>query len=316
MLTLVLIIVTLLIPTLVQSQPLLDYEPVSDPLELPAGMNFGEVAGIAIAGDDHIFVAHRGPRALLEFDHQGRFVRAIGEGLFRLIHSVRIDAEGNIWVADLGAHLVLKFDRDGRVRMVLGKLGVAGEWAVEKLERDGMTGWADPATMAIFNQPTDIGFSPHGEIYVTDGYSSNARIIRFDRNGRFVAAWGNKGTASGEFNLPHAVVVDNGGLVYVADRENRRIQIFDDENRFIREWTHVGYPYGLFLTADQVLYMTDARAERVVKLNLEGDILGVLGEPGKASGQFGWAHGIIVDSRGAFYVTELLNWRVQKFVPR
>jgi DNA-binding beta-propeller fold protein YncE len=277
--------------------PRLAYQPVAHFLELPIGGNFGEAAGVAINSRGHLFIFHRGPSPLMEFDANGCFVRSIGEGLFTRPHGLRIDREDNIWTTDVGSHLVLKFNSEGRVLLVLGRQGVAGE------------------SDALFNQPSDVAFSPMGEIFVTDGYG-NSRVVKFDKEGNFLKAWGRKGTAPGEFDLPHTIAIDARGRVYVGDRENQRVQIFDGYGNFVQEWRHVGHPWGLFITPEQVLYLADGRANRVLQLDLNGNILGVLGGPGKAPGQFAYAHGIAVGASNEIYIAEILNWRVQKFVSR
>lgn len=275
--------------------PDLGYRAVPDPLKLPAGANFGEVPSVALDARGHIYVFHRGPRALMEFDAAGNFLHSIGEGLFTRPHGLRIDPDGNIWTTDVGSHLVLKLNREGRVMMVFGRQNSPGE------------------TDSQFNQPADVAFGRRGEIYVADGYG-NSRIVKFDREGRFLKAWGTKGAAPGQFNLPHAVVVDANGQVIVADRENARIQIFDADGNFLKEWTHVGQPWGLALSRDGLLYVAAGRDNRVLVLDLDGKIQGGFGERGKLPGQFGWPHGIAVGPVGEIYVSEILNWRVQKFV--
>src|SRR5712692_1253938 len=277
--------------------PELPYKPVPDFFQLPPGANFGEVPSVAVNSKGHIFVFHRGAQPLMEFDPGGKFIRSLGDDLFTRPHGLRVDRDDNLWITDIGSHLVLKLSPAGRVLMVFGRKGSAGE-----SERQ-------------FNQPSDVGFGPAGEIYVTDGYG-NSRVVKFDRSGRFVKAWGTKGSAPGQFNLPHAVVVDTKGLVYVADRENKRIQIFDADGNFIREWTQAGSPWGLAFGSNQTLYIASGREERVLKLDLSGKILGVFGEPGKGSGQFGFAHGIAVGPGEEIYVAEILNWRVQKLVKK
>lgn len=297
------------------SVPELEYEPAPDFLRLPFGMNFGEVAGVAVNSKGHIFVFHRGNHPLMEFDRDGKFVRHLGEGLFQNAHGLRIDKDDNIWTTDLATHLVLKLSPDGKVMMVLGKQGMAGEWLGTTLENMGYGGWSAPSTMPLFNQPSDVAFGADGSVFISDGYG-NSRVMKFDGEGKFLTSWGVKGNKKGEFNLPHGIAVDSKGRVYVADRENKRIQIFDAEGAHLATWDHVGYPYGLVISPDQKLFVTDARAERVIELDLEGKILGFLGKPGKSTGQFGWAHGIAVGPANELYVTEVLNWRVQKFVPK
>lgn len=275
----------------------LPYKVVPGWPELPAGWNLGETASVDTDSRGHVYVFNRGPHALLEFDPAGKFVREIGEGLFVSAHSVRIDAQENIWTVDVDGHVVLKLNPQGRVQLVLG-------WK----NRPG-------TNESSFNRPTDVAFASNGDIFVSDGYV-NSRVMKFSKEGRFLKTWGKKGTGPGEFNLPHAVIVDSRGRVYVGDRENRRIQIFDTDGNFIREWTHLGSPWGLHITPDQTIYMADGYANRVLKLDLEGNVLGTLGSPGKLPGQFAYAHHLAVGKSEEVYVAEILNWRVQKFVRR
>jgi DNA-binding beta-propeller fold protein YncE len=200
-------------------------------------------------------------------------------------------------LVDDGGHLVVQLDEQGRVRLVLGRKNTPGE------------------TEMNFNRPTDVAFAPNGDIYVADGYG-NSRVMRFDREGRFISAWGKKGTKPGEFNLPHAVAVDRKGRVYVGDRENFRMQLFSAEGKFLEEWTHVGSPWGLAMTERDELFLCDGHANRVVKLTLEGKVKGTFGVPGRTAGRLVFAHHLAVDAEGAVYVAEIKNWRVQKFVLR
>lgn len=276
------------------NSPDLGYQVVPDWPQLPSGWNFGEVAGVDVDSRGHVYVFHRGPHPLIEFESNGKFVRSWLEGMVTRAHTVRIDHEQNIWAIDVGAHLVLKMNPQGRVAMVLGRQGVAG------------------AGQNNFNQPTDVAVAPNGDFYVSDGYG-NSRMVKFSREGNYLLEWGRKGSAQGEFNLPHAVVLDARGRVYVADRENRRIQIFDPQGKFLAEWTHVGSISGLKITSDQRLVA--AGGARVLLLDLEGKILGSLAASGRLPGQLSSAHGVTVAAAGEIYVAEL-NWRAQKFVKK
>lgn len=264
--------------------------------ELPQGWNFGETAGVAVDAGQNVYVFHRGPHPLLQFDRGGRFRRSLLEGLIASAHAVRIDAEGFIWVVDVGSHTVLKVHPSGRIAMVLGRRGTPG---------------ADEAT---FNQPTDVAVAPDGDIYVTDGYG-NSRVVRFSREGRFLSQWGSKGGGPGEFNLPHAVVLDREGRLYVADRENGRIQVFTREGAFLKQWADWGSPWGLVLTPDQDILVADGKNNRIIKVSREGRRLGAYGQPGKLPGEFSLAHAIALGEGGEIYVAEISNWRVQKLVP-
>lgn len=300
------------IPAFSQSAkpPDLGYKPVPDFLVPPAGANFGEVSGIALNSKGHIFVFNRSSKPLIEFDGNGKFVRTLGDGIFKSPHGLRIDSNDNIWITDVGLNIVLKLSPEGRVLMVLGRSGKAGEFLTQSYSSTDLNYDAP-----LFNQPTDVAFDSAGDIFVTDGYG-NSRIVKFDKNGKFIKTWGRKGNAPGEFNLPHSIAFDSKDLMYVADRENNRIQIFDAEGKFIKEWTHAGDPWAIVITPDQFLYVADGKNERVLKMNLNGEILGALGEPGKSVGQFDFAHSLAVSSNGEIYVGEVLNWRVQKFVKK
>ena len=275
----------------------LAYQVDPDWPQLPAGRNFSETAGIAVDAKENVYVFHRGEDPILVFDKNGKYLRSMAKGMFSRPHGVHIDNEGNVWAVDDGSHVVVKMDSTGRVRMVLGRLGDPAE----KPDR--------------FNRPTDIAMAPNGDFYVSDGYG-NSRVVKFSKEGKFLKAWGKKGVGESEFNIPHTVTVDKEGLVYVGDRENFRIQVFDGDGNFLRQWNHVGSPWGLDITEDQKLFMTDGHNNRVVKLDLDGGILGVLGEFGKLPGRFNFCHHIAAGASGAFYTSEILNWRAQKFVPR
>lgn len=270
----------------------LGYRVVPEWPELPAEWNFGEVAGVAADSRGHVYVFHRGPHPIMEFESDGKFVRAWGDGMITRSHTVRVDREDNLWVIDVGGHIVLKMNPRGRVIMQLGRQNVAG------------------VGRGNFNQPTDVAFTPNGDFYVSDGYG-NSRVVKFSREGRYLFEWGKKGTGEGEFNLPHAVALDARGRVYVSDRSNNRIQIFDGDGKFLAQWANIDSFSGLQMTPDQRLWA--AGGSEVVLLNLEGQKLGRLAPEGRLPGQVEGAHGIALSNAGEIYVAEL-NWRVQKFV--
>ena len=263
---------------------------------LPAGWTLEETPGVAVDAREHVFVFHRGKHSLIEFDNAGNVVRTWGDGVFVRPHGLRFDNEGNLWAADDLGHIVVKMDALGRVRMVLGRKNTKGE------------------TNDTFNRPTDLAFTPSGDFYVADGYG-NSRVVKFNKEGKFIRAWGKKGSGEGEFNLPHAVAVDNQGRVYVGDRENHRMQIFDGDGKFLAQWKHVGSPWGIVITEDQSIYMCDGHNNRILRLNTKGEILGVLGAPGKLPGQLDFSHHMAIGPSGSIYVAEIKNWRVQKFIP-
>jgi DNA-binding beta-propeller fold protein YncE len=273
----------------------LDYELVPEFFQLPPGENFVESAGIAVNSRGHIYVFHRGKHPLMEFDATGGFIRSIADDLFVSAHAVRVDASDNIWTADVGSHVVLKLSPEGRVLLALGRMRIPGD------------------DVAHFNQPTDVAFDRAGNIYVTDGYG-NSRVLKFDKYGNFLTGWGMKGSAPGQFDLPHTIAID-GDLVYVGDRENARIQIFDTNGRFLKEWRDVGHPFGLFVTPDHAIYMSDAIAGRILKLSTEGGIIGIYGEHGRGPGRLGDPHQLTVGKDGSIFTANVVNWRPQKFRP-
>lgn len=203
-----------------QSVPELPYRVVSDFFRFPRGMVQGESAGVAVNSKGHIYLFQRTKPMLTEYDEKGDFVQSLGEGLFAHPHGLRIDRDDNLWTTDDGNNLVLKLSPTGSVLLVLGRINTAAE-----------AEW-------LFNKPADVAFANNGDIYVADGYG-NSRVVKFDRDGNYIKAWGKYGTAPGEFNLPHTVAVDQEGRVYVGDRENQRIQIFDGDGNFLKQWTGI-----------------------------------------------------------------------------
>ncbi|QHN03277.1 6-bladed beta-propeller [Granulicella sp. WH15] len=276
--------------------PELPYRATANFFQTPLSVVAGEVSAVSLNSKGHIFVFQRGKPDLLEYDEAGKYLRSIGEGLFTVPHGLRFDADDNIWVTDTGSHIVLKLDHDGRVLMVLGRknVGAEGDW--------------------LFNKPADVAFGKNGEFFVADGYG-NSRIMKFDRNGKFLKQWGSFGEQPGQFQLPHSIVIDKQWRIYVADREGGRIQIFDYDGKFLKEWDGIGYPYGLFITPDQHIWMSDGGLDRVVEFDPEGRIVGAVGEPGHGLGQFVWPHFLAVGPDRKIYVADVLNWRVDVFVP-
>ena len=275
--------------------PKLNYEAVSDFFQLPTVEHFVEVAGVAVNSKGHIYVFHRGKHPLMEFDSSGKFLRSIADDLFVSAHKVRIDPEDNILTTDVGAHMVLKLSPDGRVLLSLGRMRMPGDDVLH------------------FNQPTDVAFDHEGNIYVADG-EGNSRVLKFNKFGNVLLGWGMKGSGPGQFDLPHSIAID-GDLVYVGDRENARIQIFDLDGRYLREWK-VGHPFGLFITPDHFIYMSDAIAGRILKINRDGKPVGVLDGPPPDKGRHFDPHSIAVGKDNSIFTAEVLAWRAQKLRPK
>jgi DNA-binding beta-propeller fold protein YncE len=273
------------------------YQPVPNWPQLPKGFQFGLTTAVATDKDDNLFVFHRGKQPIIVFDKEGKFLRSWGDGTVRTAHGLRIDHEGNVWTTDLSTHQVIKYDPTGKVLLTLGVRNKKGN------------------TKERFNQPADVAVSAAGDIYVADGYG-NSRVVKFSKEGKYLKEWGKKGKAPGEFNLVHAIFLDGKGKVFVGDRENDRVQVFDTDGKFLEQWRDIGAPYGLFLQNGQRMLVADGRGDVVRIMDLSGKVLTRFGMKGVAAGQFQMPHGICADSRGVIYVTEGDGERVQKFVAR
>jgi NHL repeat len=214
----------LLIP---QNAPELDYLPVANPVTLPSGVMPGSPASVAFDSKGHMFVFYRGAQPLIEFEADGKFIRGVGDGLsFTRAHGMRIDSEDNIWVTDVGAHLVMKLNPQGQVLLTLGTKGEAGDWN-------------EAAQARHLNEPNDLAIGRNGDIFVVQGHTpgrGDPRVLKFDSKGNFVKSWGGKGTEPGKFDVAHGIAIDSKGLLWVADRENQRIQIFDQDGKFVRQF--------------------------------------------------------------------------------
>ncbi|HVZ22140.1 MAG TPA: peptidyl-alpha-hydroxyglycine alpha-amidating lyase family protein [Vicinamibacterales bacterium] len=292
----------LLVP---QQAPPLDYVPVPDAFHVPDGTTMGAPAAVAFEKNGRLLVLTRGKQAFFEFEPDGRFVRTFGEGLFTRAHGLRIDRDGNIWATDVGGHTVMKFAPDGTLLMTLGTKGEAGAW--------------DEATGSHrLNQPNDVAIGDNGDIFVAEGHlpqGGDPRVLKFDRTGKFLMTWGGKGTEPGKFAVAHSIAIGPGNLLWVADRENQRIQVFDQDGHFVRQMKYAGLPCSLDIGRDAV-FMTNGFAAQVLRLDLDGKVLAAMGKPGKGPGEFGEAHMIAVGPDRALYVADSVNATLQKFVPK
>src|SRR6476646_4124281 len=280
----------LLVP---QEAPLLDYVAVANPLPVPDAAAMGASSDVAFDSKGHLYVLSRGTQPLTEFDENGIFIRAFGEGLFTRSHGIRIDKEGNIWATDVGAHTVMKLSHDGQVLLTLGTKGKAGEWN-------------EAAGSRLFNEPNDIVIGANGDLFITQGHTpgagrggvaQNPGVLKFDKSGKFIKFWGGKGTEPGKFEVAHGIAIDAKGLLWVTDRENQRIQIFDQDGKYIREIKYAGLPCSLDI-GKEYIYMVNGFAGQVLKLDLDGKVLAAVGKPGNGVGEFGEAHFIAVSPKG------------------
>jgi streptogramin lyase len=331
--------------------PEIPFESVPNFLKLPADLYLGEAAGVAVNSKGHVFVFSRGNSTgpayaataaqLLEFGPDGKYIREIGKNLYAwsFAHAVRLDRDDNIWAVDKGSDMMIEFNPDGRVAMVFGRKKEASD--------EGAEAWKHPrpplpAVDGQFRQPTDVAWDPQGNIFFSDGYI-NSRVAKYDKNGRWVKSWGTPGSGPSQFSTPHSIAADAQGNIYVADRGNRRIQVFDADGAFLREmkinvpvppdaqpWMGAkpaqgegqpgtmqsGAPWAICITPGptQYLYSSDAFPGRVYKMTLDGKVVGVLGSSGRQLKEFGWIHEIACPSENTIFVAELLNWRVQKLI--
>lgn len=240
---------------------------------------------------------------LVVVDRNGRPIEEWSQwnSLFRVPHRITMDPydpERHVWLVDRGSQQIFKFTNDGkRLVMTLGEKDVAG------------------SDDRHFGRPTDIAFLPDGTFFVSDGYD-NARVVKFDKNGKYLTAWGIKGTGPGQFDLPHCIAVDAQRRVYVADRSNHRIQIFDENGAFLDEWRNIPQPHHLMITRDQFLWLSDGTTSRIAKYDLNGKLQTYWGTQGTSPGYMNQPHAFSVDSEGNLYIANGLNHRVEKFTPK
>ncbi len=207
------------------------------------------------------------------------------------------DAERHVWLIDDGAHMVYKFTNDGELLMSLGEFRVSGN------------------DESHFGRPTDIAFLPNGDFFVSDGYT-NTRIVKFNKDGEYLLAWGEPGTGPSQFNTVHGIAVDNRNRVYVADRANARVQIFDENGQYLDEWNDITFPYYLYMSGDQHLWVADGVTNKILKYDLDGQLQSSWGTFGTMPGGMWGPHQFSVDDENNFYVADVHVGRLQKFAPK
>jgi len=320
--------------------PEINFDSVTNALQLPAGVYLGEVGGVATNSRGEIFVytrtghptitigtsrpfAHGGSK-LFQFDRSGKYVREIGKDTygFMVASQVRVDPSDNIWVVDEMTNMVMKFDPQGHVAMLLGRKAenVNVPAGGGRGGRGGATGAGQPTD--LFDRPTDVAWDSAGNIFVADGMG-NARVAKFDKAGKFVKSWGKRGNGQGEFANVRSIAVDAQGNVYAADGGNQRVQVFDNDGNFKTAFSNLGNPQAICLTkgANPMLYVSNSnpmndidRDGEIYKMKLDGTLIGKFGKAGKLPKEFGTVNAIDCRDANTLYVGELGNLRVQKLV--
>lgn len=283
------------------------YEVIVDWAKLPQGWSFHEVADVAVDSEDRVYVFNRGEHPMIVFDRDGNFLASWGEGLFKRPHGLTIGPDNTLYSVDDVGHIIRKFTPEGHELMTLGTPGKSSPF------QSGLP----------FNLPTKVALHPEtGDIYVADGYG-NSRVHKYSPDGKLLLSWGQPGSDPGEFNLVHSVCTDNHGYVYVADRENHRVQVFDSNGTYMTQWNNLHRPCGLHIAGngEQVCYVGELApalpinkdypnlGPRISIYNLEGKRIARLGDirPGDEPDQFWAPHGIAVDSRGDLYIGDV-SW--------
>ena len=324
--------------------PEISFDSTISLLKLPPNLYLGEAAGVATTSKGNIlvytrtggedgtmggsrFFTHGGSR-LFEFDPSGKYLREIGVGIYGFLfaQSVRVDAQDNIWTVDRGANVVIKFDPSGRFVMAFGRKPESVNPAPSGAGTGRGGGRGVPGQGVAgdnFNRPTDVAWDAAGDIFVSDAYT-NARVVKLDKNGKFVKTWGSKGSGPGQFDMPNSIAVDAQGNVYVADLGNRRIQVFDNDGNFKSQIGEIGSPWAICISSSsqqnshQYLYSSNSNPPdsmdngEIYKLELDGKVLGKFGAAGKLTKQFGTVNELDCRNPNVLYAGELTNWRVQK----
>ncbi len=286
----------------------------------PTDVVWGAMSSAAVDGTGNIWTLNRGTIPVQIYRPDGVLVRMWGQGgTFRNPHQIRFDKEGHVWVVDNGYHTVTKFSPQGEVLMTLGTKNEPGE------------------DNSHFNQPTDVTVTPSGDVFVSDGYV-NSRVVHYDKNGKFVKTWGRLGTGPGEFSLPHGIASDSRGRLYVVDRNNARVQVFDASGRYVTEWRNIITPWAIAITSKDEIYVVGstpsqwwevpsdsvqmngvpAKDQIVVKFDTDGRVQQLWAFPAGAGadaqpGELNWVHGVAVDPKGDLYLADIRGKRAQKF---
>ena len=310
---------------LAENVPELPMEPVEDFFRMPEGIYLGEGIGIATNSQGHVFIYTRsGDTRLFEFDADGNYIREIGAGLygFEMAHKVRVDKQDNIWAVDEGSNLVIKFNPQGRVEMVLGRRPDPSVGVIESFSGPG------PDERYLFARPTDVTWDQDGNIFVSDGYF-NHRVVKYSSDGIYMGqvGTGQRGSGPDEFSTPHTIASDDRGNIYVGDRGNARVKVYDSDLRLLRMYENVGNPWEICVSEGphQYLFVSNSNPDsnpaaswditgEVYKMELDGTIIGRFGRAGKEPGEFQTIHGLDCRDPNELYTAEISAWRAQKIL--
>ena len=281
------------------------YEPVENWAKVPEGWSFLDACGLSVDAQDRVYVLSRSDRPITVFDREGNLLHFFGQGFFKRAHNSCSSPSGTVFCTDFERHIVAEFSRDGELLRVLGTPDKPSDTGYRMLENsmaslETITHGGPP-----FNRPTGVDVAPWGEIYVSDGYG-NARVHRFAADGTLLQSWGEPGRGPGEFRLPHSVRIDNQERVWVADRENHRIQVFDKKGTFLEQYTGFSRPTDMAFDKEGTVFISELN-QRVTVMNVNGELLAQWGTPGEdtSTSFFANPHAIAIDSRGDLYVGEV-----------
>ena len=286
--------------------------------QLPSGYVHRDVAGVAVDGDDRVYLICRGDHPIIAYDQKGNFIRSWGEGQFTYrTHGITVAPDGTLFCTDDGNHTIRRFTPEGKLLLTLGIMNTPSDTGYDGKDYMTITKPAGP-----FNRPTNIAVGPRGHLYVSDGYG-NCRVHRFSPSGVLERSWGVPGTGPGQFYLPHGIAVAADGRVFVCDRESDRIQIFSPDGEYLAEWTDTQRPTHLVFDGEGRAYVSElwwhpgdisrrhgptreAKPARLSVFDREGRVIARWGTPdATAAGSFAAPHGLAVDSRGDIYVSEV-----------
>jgi peptidylamidoglycolate lyase len=269
------------------------------------------VPGVAVDDQDRIWCVERTDVPVQVYSAEGELLHSWGKDHFQAVHSIRFAPDGNVWISDFARHVVEKFTPEGELLMTLG---VPGERGTDETR---------------LNRPTDMAITPEGDIFVSDGYG-NRRVVHFDRNGKFVKTWGEFGSEPGQFVLPHAIVLDSRGVLYVADRNSGRIKLFNQEGELLDQWTNLIMPWGLWISAEDELWACGSspqwwrrdgeypppKDQLFMRFSTDGRLQQLWSVPVgvEAPGECNWVHCVAFDSEGNMYAGDIQGKRLQKFV--